>query len=851
MRHWLVAIAAVAGAACADLGAVPTDVCGNGVIEVGEDCEVDGVDAEGNPTLCGTSGGPNQCAYECSTEVDCPIGFACGTDLRCRQAGGAFTAGPSLGVVADDVLIADVDGDQIADLVSAGGSALEVRFGSAQADLASVLSTPVSTPPAALAVGALDADGTDDLVVATTPGILTFLGGSDGTIDPFSYPVGSFAPGSNTGFGVAVKVDTRPGQLDDQVLLAWADQIGVPLAAVVFPDAVTELPRPGAGMGPTNPTILNMPAQALSVGALATNRDAGGADDGAREIAIGYTTGRQVFIYRVSGPSAASPAAPIVTEPTGQVIDLGVGRGLRGASGIFFGYFDADGCLDLLAHVDAVAGQRLVLARGIAVGQVCTGVLAAPVDILTLGPTDPLRVLAVADLDGDGTTDVVASTGIYRVDPAGPTPDEVLAFADDINDAAVVDINGDGRVDVATFREGRPDVEVLISTGVTFNRFVVSTSAAVQRLAAGDFDGDLVDDLAIVEIDSSGDDAVFTVSVSFGALLGAPSTAVVMDRLPQIGGLVGARTLAAGGADGVDDLVILRKDPGVDAVEATVLYGSGARAMVSPLTLVEDDLAPQQPVSAVLGQLDDQAGVDLFTVGNRGGAYLYSGDGAGGFTVAATAAWPAVLDYGDALWATGDVDGDGVDEIAAAERHSERVGFGAVRAVLMGADLAALDPQLVADFGAGDQLRGARRLAFADLDGDGDLDLLLAVVGRASERNHRLQIGWNAGGVISPLRDAVAAPGCLDAARLQLDGDSAPELAVLCVEGDQLVVRRYDATEPETLSPSGELARIGGTAGALEVGDLDGDGLLDLLLLTRASANVTVRIFLQRDAHDL
>ena len=71
-----VALAVVAG--CTDFDTIDRNVCGNGLLEPGEDCD---------------SGAAScvRCAVVCSAVGDCPnAAYACGVDGVCHAPGGAL-----------------------------------------------------------------------------------------------------------------------------------------------------------------------------------------------------------------------------------------------------------------------------------------------------------------------------------------------------------------------------------------------------------------------------------------------------------------------------------------------------------------------------------------------------------------------------------------------------------------------------------------------------------------------------------------------------------------------------------------------------------------------------------------
>src|SRR5579883_2961361 len=77
-------------ACCADLPSLDAGVCGNGVIDPGEDCDTYPV---GPGTSCRPPGDPvGQCRLDCTPGSGhaCPSGWGCGTDAVCREPNGSF-----------------------------------------------------------------------------------------------------------------------------------------------------------------------------------------------------------------------------------------------------------------------------------------------------------------------------------------------------------------------------------------------------------------------------------------------------------------------------------------------------------------------------------------------------------------------------------------------------------------------------------------------------------------------------------------------------------------------------------------------------------------------------------------
>jgi hypothetical protein len=125
---WIVALSAAAG--CQSLPDIGADVCGNLVLEAGEDCDGFG---DGDNTACGNPGTANGCFFVCDPDnlesEPCPEGFGCGADGRCRAPSESFTEGAQVSFPVADFKVADIDGDGTEDLIGSSQNAFHIAFG--------------------------------------------------------------------------------------------------------------------------------------------------------------------------------------------------------------------------------------------------------------------------------------------------------------------------------------------------------------------------------------------------------------------------------------------------------------------------------------------------------------------------------------------------------------------------------------------------------------------------------------------------------------------------------------------------------------------------------------------------
>jgi hypothetical protein len=165
MTHLVLAFVTFVGLAggCTSFDSLDRGVCGNGLIEAGEDCD------SGDASCV-------RCAVVCTGATDCPTtDYACGVDGLCHAPGGAL-GGPVAGgpFQVNDLMITDIDRDRIGDVVGVSKTSIAVHFGEPTARLTRVDSLITPSQTAAAAFGDLDGDAAEDITIATQDGMVAY-----------------------------------------------------------------------------------------------------------------------------------------------------------------------------------------------------------------------------------------------------------------------------------------------------------------------------------------------------------------------------------------------------------------------------------------------------------------------------------------------------------------------------------------------------------------------------------------------------------------------------------------------------------------------------------------------------
>ena len=326
---------------------------------------------------------------------------------------GAGAFGPRValpsGITPGAIAIGDVNKDGKQDLVVANQGATTVTelFGDGNGGFSGRVDLNVGVFPSDIALADLNGDGRLDIVVASADS-RTLVVRPSNPLGGFQLPVTTQIANGPSALALAdVNADGRP---DFVVACGGSDSVA------------TVIGTAGGGFGLTSYTRVGSRPSAVALG------DVNG--DGVTDLAVANAGSNNVQVFTGAGGSFISPRTfPVGTEP----------------SGLALSDVNGDGNLDLLV---TNAGSN-----------------------------------TVSVLLGDGAGGFTPLTTV----PTGTTPRDIV----------VADLNGDGKLDLAVANQGSNDVSVLLGdgTGNFPGASVVPAGASPRGIAAGDVNGDGKPDL--------------------------------------------------------------------------------------------------------------------------------------------------------------------------------------------------------------------------------------------------------------------------------------------------------------------------------------------------------------------
>ena len=515
---------------------------------------------------------------------------------------------------------------------------------------------------------------------------------------------------------------------------------------------------------------------------------------------------------------------------------------------------------------DVIVGARGSQALAILWGGP-TGLRPGPEVKLALAPSD----LAVADLNGDGIADIVASVSeaapavkaagfqpkagyAVQLGAKGDLPEPILVAPDGFAPGRIelADVNGDGRVDMVAL-DGDGLASLLGNGDGTFGEPVHLRLQDGAAMALADLDGDAHVDVicsntrarSLAVLAGAGDGRFgleseiamgpVPVFISAADLNGdgkpdliaanAGTTTVSVALATGGGGFAersaieigeGANTIRAGDVDGDGkmDLVVVKVRG--KASEISLLRGRGDGTFEP-----RHDLATGvDPATVVLVDLNHDGALDLVVPkANAAAIMIFPGQGKGNFGHVVR----VLLAHTPTSLATGDLNADGKLDIVAADAKRSIV------TVLLGQGEFTLKPSPSFRTRI---LPGA--LALADMNGDRKLDLVIGPKNLTTAGNILSGMG---DGTFGKRTDFTTTPGAETLTVVDLNGDGKMDLAM---------------TSPMTNTASAMLGHGDGSFGprsdagtgldpaSLAVVDLNGDGKPDFAVANRESQTVSL-----------
>jgi predicted nucleotidyltransferase len=460
--------------------------------------------------------------------------------------------------------------------------------------------------------------------------------------------------------------------------------------------------------------------------------------------------------------------------------------------------------------------------------------------------------VAIGDMNNDGKPDLASANNttntvsvlLNATAPGAVTcnfaPKQDFVVGNQPASVVVGDLNGDGKLDVATSHTVSSKASVRFNT--TAPGAAVMSLSAVQVFDTGtgpfsiglrDLNGDGRADLVTPNRDAN------TVSVLLNTTAPGADTPTFSSKADLT---VGSQPLTVAFADfngdGKPDITSANRNDGT----VSVLLNTTAIDPATPSFTAKQDFGTgANPLSVRMGDVNGDGNPDLAVanVNSNTVSVLLNNTTPGAATPSLAAKQDFATGPGPGSVATGDVNGDGKLDLAVTNTGS---GGNTVSVLLNTTAPGAAVPSfaLKQDFASGSL---PRSVTMGDLNGDGKLDLAFGNNGSA---NVSVLLNTTAPGDVTvsfaARQDFATAAGPFSVTLGDLNGDGKLDLAVVNESASNLSVL-LNTTAPGATTPSFAPKQDFATGPfpvSVTAGDLNGDGRLDLAVASQGSNNASV-----------